>query len=768
MQTMFRNESNYNSNTYVYKGTVKYRIFEAKDSNYRVLSVKTIDKKTITVTGNIGDISSGVLYAFTGNWEKSKYGLQFRCLDASVAYDDIKSKEQIIAYLSSRLFEGIGEVMARKIYDKFGSDSVHIIETEPEKLIEIKGITKKKVEKIKESFKKNMQYRELTILLRKEGVTDNMIDRIYEKYATNSMYVVKEEPYRIAYDVDGFGFKRADKIALAIDEKKYTSSQRLQAGIYYALSQICSATGSLYVKFTQLADESKKLLDTNYSLGYITDKMIDECISDLCRDKKIILRDGGFYPAKLYYNERESTKALVRLLKARPFHEFTREQVKQEINLVETEIGITYETEQVKAIINSLVNNVSVITGGPGTGKSTIINCILKIYKRLTKVHNNEIGQCAFAGVAVNRITEVTGMEAKTIHRTLMIDGRTHKFKYNRENKLPYKLLIVDEMSMVDLNIFTSLITAVKEGCKVIFIGDVDQLPSIGPGNVLKDMITSEKIPTVMLKTIFRQSKNSNIINNAHIINNNNGTIKAGDDFQMIPVSDDLGEKEVFDIIVKTYEKCMEDYNDVIVLCPCRTRARVVSSESLNDELSKSANPDNQDKVIFKKGDTVFHNKDKIIHIKNNYDKDVFNGERGYIDRYYKDEEGTTAYVKFDDKNVTYDSPLELELSYAMSIHKSQGTESQCVIIPIIKQNIFLLNRNLIYTAVTRAKAKVVIICHKQAFVLGCQKTNQNCRLTNMENDIRIFYNTGDLKDYAEFSEKELNDVINGKMGEVY
>ena len=212
----------------------------------------------------------------------------------------------------------------------------------------------------------------------------------------------------------------------------------------------------------------------------------------------------------------------------------------------------------------------------------------------------------------------------------------------------------------------------------------------------------------------------------------------------------------------------MEDYNDVIVLCPCRTRARVVSSESLNDELSKSANPDNQDKVIFKKGDTVFHNKDKIIHIKNNYDKDVFNGERGYIDRYYKDEEGTTAYVKFDDKNVTYDSPLELELSYAMSIHKSQGTESQCVIIPIIKQNIFLLNRNLIYTAVTRAKAKVVIICHKQAFVLGCQKTNQNCRLTNMENDIRIFYNTGDLKDYAEFSEKELNDIINGKMEEVY
>lgn len=768
-QTLFK-DNRYGSrkNTYIYKGTVKHRIYEDSNSGYRVLSVKTLDKKTITVTGNIGDVSSGVLYAFTGSWEKNKYGLQLKCYDVSVAYDDIKSKEQVISYLSSRLFDGIGEVMARKIYDKFGSESVHIIETEPERLTEIKGITQKKVEKLKKSFERNKQYRELTILLRKEGVTDNMIDRIYEKYGTNSLYVVKEEPYCIAYDVDGFGFKRADKIALAIDEKKYISTQRIQAGIYYTLNELCSRTGSVYAKFTSLSGGAKEILDTDYSKGYITNKMIDDCIADLCRDKKIILRDGGFYPARLYYNEREATKALVNLIKARPFHEFTSEQIKKEINLVETELCIKYEKEQVKAIINSLTSNVSIITGGPGTGKSTIINCILKIYKKLSKVKDEDIGQCAFAGVAVNRIMEVTGMEAKTIHRTLKVDGKTHRFQYNKDNRLPYKLLIIDEMSMVDLNIFSSLITAVKEGCKVIFIGDVDQLPSIGPGNVLRDMITSEKIPTVMLKTIFRQSKNSNIINNSHIINKNSGHIQTGDDFKMIPVDEEKGEREVFDIIVKVYEECMKEFDDVIVLTPCRTRSRVVSSESLNDVLSKSANPDNQEQTIFKKGDTIFHNKDKVIQIKNNYDKDVFNGERGYINRYYKDDDGTTAYVKFDEHEVSYDSPLELELSYAMSIHKSQGTESQCVIIPIINQNIFLLYRNLIYTAVTRAKSRVVIIYHKKAFVLGCKRTNQNHRLTNMENDIRVFYNTGSLKDYAEFSEKELKEVLNGKMEEVY
>ena len=732
--------------------------FESDQGYFKIAIIKTTDNGYVTILGYL-DLETDILYDFYGKWENSKYGEQFRVSTYSPYKDFIKTQENIISYISSRLFDGIGPVRAQLIYDRFGEDTIHVVEEEPEKLKVIKGITDRTVKLITESFQRNVRFRALTILLAKEGISENMIDKIYSKYGPDSINVVKNTPYKMAYEIDGIGFKKADRIALAADTTKYHSIQRIQAGIYFALKTDCDTSGNLYVNFARLEEISKKLLDTRKD-DHITRRELDMSLVTLCKDKKIILRNDQFYLAKYYYEERLSVTSLVELLNSSNEYNMKENEITAELSRIEKMNGITYSEKQKDAIINSLSNSVSIITGGPGTGKSTIINAIIQIFMSRNK--NASVKPCAPTGKAAKRMKDITQMNTYTIHRMLKVVGNSGKFFYNKDNPLEEDMIIVDEFSMVDISLFKSLITAIPCGkCKVIFVGDIDQLPSVGPGNVLRDMIESEYIPTVRLNEIFRQKKTSSIIVNAHVVNEGKGKFQMGDDFGFIRIGDDDSETDIYNMIIDTYKKCIEKYKEVQVLTPFRSRKYKISTESLNDQLSAIANSKNQDKVVFKKGESRFHVGDKVMQIRNNYNKKVFNGEIGTIIGYEKESKKIIGKVDFgDDRIVEYVSAEELDLAYATTIHKSQGSEYQCVIMPIIHQNIYFLNKSIVYTGMTRAKQNCIVLSDPSTWKVSCLKINNKQRKTNMSEDIRIMKNKGVLYDYAQFDRKNLDRFI--------
>lgn len=752
-------------------GEMKTKIFESSDTSFKIITISTKDKNRITCKGNMAEIDTGIQYVFVGKWTKdNKYGFQFLVHDYYPNRDfDRNDKVDVVSYLSSRLFDGIGKVKAQKIYDKFGVDAIEVVERTPEKLVCISGITERTVNTIKESFARNVQFRNLTMLLRTKGVSDTMIDKIYKEYGQNSLNVINETPYRLAYEIDGFGFKRADMVALSYDEKLFYSEQRIQAGIYFALKTSCERTGNLYLDLQTLVDGTQELLSNSQYSGYISKKEIEDALTHLCQDKKVILRDSQFYLSKYYYNERESVLALYKLISSNNKYNFTIEEIKKELEKVENENPFEYAPSQRKAIINSLSNSISIITGGPGTGKSTIINAIIKIFSKLAGP-TAIIAPAAPTGRAAKRIKEVTGCESYTIHRMLAYEGFGGKFMYNKNNPLPYDLIVIDESSMIDISLFRHLITAISpEKTKVIFVGDINQLPSVGPGNVLRDLITSEMIKTTKLVDIFRQSNTSKIVINSDYINKGERKMERGDDFKLIKVSPDADEQSILQKMLDEYKEATNEFDDIQILTPYRTRKHIVSSETLNDKLSPLVNKNYQNEIAFKKGETIFHKNDKVMQMKNNYNKNVFNGEIGTITRIFKEDGKKYAVVTFEDgKKVEYSNVDELELAYSSTIHKSQGSEYQCVIIPVINSNIFFLDKSLLYTAVTRAKKKCILIFQQKALGICIGKEQSIKRKTNMAIDIRKCVNrNGELHDYAHFNQSDLHDLVHDNVPDI-
>ncbi len=713
------------------EGFVDNIIFRNEDNGYTVFEI-TYNNEDITCVGVFNYISAGEFITAQGDFVKhSVYYMQFSIKSYEFkAPEDAKSVKR---YLSSGAIKGIGEKLAESIVKEFGDDTFRIMEEEPERLAEIKGISQKKAMDIAAQLLEKRDMRKAMIFLQNFGISMKLANKIYARYGPEIYTIIKENPYKLADDIEGVGFKTADEIA-ARTGIRVDSDFRIKSGIFYVLMQAVSQ-GHIYLPMQELTEEVKRLL-----LIDIAD--FDKYIMDLAVDRKIVVKEISgqqcVYASIHYYTEASVARLLTDL-----DVKYNNEEnaVADRIARIENKLGIELDDIQKKAVNMAAQNGLVVITGGPGTGKTTTINTIIKYFE----MEGFDIRLAAPTGRAAKRITETCNYEAQTIHRLLEICGglnnETQKasagmhFDRNEENPLETDVIIVDEMSMVDINIMNSLLKAIPVGTRLILVGDVDQLPSVGAGNVLKDIISSGCFPVVKLEKIFRQAAESEIITNAHKINEGQKVVlnKYSKDFLFV-------HRDNADAIISAMCTLIKsklpnyvgaDINEIQILTPSRKSA--VGVERLNKIMQEYLNPPERSKQEKEVGDTIYRVGDKVMQIKNNYQLEwekrgrygipsehgngVFNGDTGVIeDINYFTEQLT---VKFDDEryvNYEFVQLDELELAYAITVHKSQGSEYPAVIIPMFAGPKMLMNRNILYTAVTRAKKCVCMVGVEEYF----------------------------------------------------
>ena len=701
-------------------GFVEKVVYRNNENGYTVVNI-SVEGDDVVCTGYFSDITEGDQIIAEGSFvEHKQYGIQF-----TVASYEIKEPETSVAmekYLGSGIIKGVGPALSAKIVKKFGDETFNIIEREPERLAEIKGITEKKAIEIGSQFEEKKEFRNAMIFLNQYGVSNALAMKIYKEYGIKVMKIVRENPYRLADDIAGVGFKTADEIALRMGFSP-ESSMRMKAGISFALSMAAS-NGHTYLLYEDLYEESKRLLG-------ISEAEFESDIYELTIERKIVLKEvkgeRRVYNNNLYYMELTVARKLLDLnAKSENNYKVMEAKVKE----VEAKTGIKLGDLQRKAVYEAVESGLVIITGGPGTGKTTTINAIIKLFE----MQNMEILLAAPTGRAAKRMTETTGMEAQTIHRLLELNGNPEeggsmRFERNELNPLEADVIIIDEMSMVDIYLMYSLLKAVTVGTRLILVGDVNQLPSVGPGKVLKDIISSEKFNVVRLSEIFRQAAESDIITNAHKINAGQSIRldNKSKDFFMLSMSSSIQiQRALVSLIAEKLPPYVNATKyDIQVLTP--SRKGELGVENLNKILQQYINPPASGKREKQWGEVVFRENDKVMQIKNDYQMEwkivtkkgltikegsgVFNGDCGII-REINEFAGTVT-VEFDEgKLVEYTGATleELELAYAITIHKSQGSEYPAVIIPLLNAPKPLLNRNLLYTAVTRARKCVTIV----------------------------------------------------------
>lgn len=701
-------------------GFVEKVVYRNAENGYTVVNI-SVEGDDVVCTGYFSDITEGDQIIAEGSFvEHKQYGIQF-----TVASYEIKEPETSVAmekYLGSGIIKGVGPALSAKIVKKFGDETFNIIEREPERLAEIKGITEKKAIEIGSQFEEKKEFRNAMIFLNQYGVSNALAMKIYKEYGIKVMKIVRENPYRLADDIAGVGFKTADEIALRMGFSP-ESSMRMKAGISFALSMAAS-NGHTYLLYEDLYEESKRLLG-------ISEAEFENDIYELTIERKIVLKElkgeRRVYNNNLYYMELTVARKLLDLnAKSENNYKVMEAKVKE----VEAKTGIKLGDLQRKAVYEAVESGLVIITGGPGTGKTTTINAIIKLFE----MQNMEILLAAPTGRAAKRMTETTGMEAQTIHRLLELNGNPEeggsmRFERNELNPLEADVIIIDEMSMVDIYLMYSLLKAVTVGTRLILVGDVNQLPSVGPGKVLKDIIGSEKFNVVRLSEIFRQAAESDIITNAHKINAGQSIRldNKSKDFFMLSMSSSLQiQRALVSLIAEKLPPYVDATKyDIQVLTP--SRKGELGVENLNKILQQYINPPAPGKREKQWGEVIFRENDKVMQIKNDYQMEwkivtkkgltikegsgVFNGDCGII-REINEFAGTVT-VEFDEgKLVEYTGATleELELAYAITIHKSQGSEYPAVIIPLLNAPKPLLNRNLLYTAVTRARKCVTIV----------------------------------------------------------
>lgn len=701
-------------------GFVEKVVYRNTENGYTVVNI-SVEGDDVVCTGYFSDITEGVQIIAEGSFvEHKQYGIQF-----TVTSYEIKEPETSVAmekYLGSGIIKGVGPALSAKIVKKFGDETFNIIEREPERLAEIKGITEKKAIEIGSQFEEKKEFRNAMIFLNQYGVSNALAMKIYKEYGIKVMKIVRENPYRLADDIAGVGFKTADEIALRMGFSP-ESSMRMKAGISFALSMAAS-NGHTYLLYEDLYEESKRLLG-------ISEAEFENDIYELTIERKIVLKEvkgeRRVYNNNLYYMELTVARKLLDLnAKSENNYKVMEAKVKE----VEAKTGIKLGDLQRKAVYEAVESGLVIITGGPGTGKTTTINAIIKLFE----MQNMEILLAAPTGRAAKRMTETTGMEAQTIHRLLELNGNPEeggsmRFERNELNPLEADVIIIDEMSMVDIYLMYSLLKAVTVGTRLILVGDVNQLPSVGPGKVLKDIISSEKFNVVRLSEIFRQAAESDIITNAHKINAGQSIRldNKSKDFFMLSMSSSIQiQRALVSLIAEKLPPYVDATKyDIQVLTP--SRKGELGVENLNKILQLYINPPSTDKRERQWGEVIFRENDKVMQIKNDYQIEwkivtkkgltikegsgVFNGDCGII-REINEFAGTVT-VEFDEgKLVEYTGATleELELAYAITIHKSQGSEYPAVIIPLLNAPRPLLNRNLLYTAVTRARKCVTIV----------------------------------------------------------
>ena len=721
-------------------GYVEHIIYRNADNGYTVLNLVSGEDE-ITCVGIFSAIAEGENIEAQGEYtEHPTYGQQFKV--TSFEEKAPEDEEAIERYLGSGAIKGIGLAMAARIVRRFKGDTFRIIEEEPERLAEIKGISNRKAMEIASQVNEKRDLRQAMIFLQQYGITMNLAVKVYQAYGQDVYGIIRENPYRLADDIDGVGFRTADEIAARVGIRM-DSDFRVRSGILYTLLQ-ASGEGHTYLPETELTPRASKLLN-------VTAEQVEKQYMDLAIERKIILKQmedqTQIYAASFYYMEANTATMLKRLNVS---YDVSDAEIEQRIRGIEKKSGMTLDEHQVTAVKEAVRNGLLVITGGPGTGKTTTINTIIRYFE----LEGLEIFLAAPTGRAAKRMSETTGFEARTVHRMLELNGGAEGsggFERDESNPLEADVIIVDEMSMVDISLMYSLLKAISVGTRLILVGDVNQLPSVGPGSVLRDIIQSHACNVVMLTKIFRQASTSDIIVNAHKINHGEEVIldnKSMDFFFLKRYDADVIIKVVLQLIKQKLPKFVDATPyDIQVLTPMRKG--LLGVERLNGILQRYMNPPANDKVEKEYGSTVFREGDKVMQTKNNYqlaweirtkfgltvDKGlgIFNGDMGIIRQI--NDFAEQMIIEFDEgRMVEYPYKLldELELAYAITIHKSQGSEYPAVVIPLLGGPMMLMNRNLLYTAVTRARKCVTLVGNEVTFQQMIRNTSQQKRYSGL------------------------------------
>ncbi len=736
-------------------GYVDHIIFRNDDNGYTVMVVKTAnEEEELTCVGTFPEITQGITIEATGQFSQHHiYGKQFAIQSyVEKMPEDTQAMER---YLGSGAIKGVGAALAARIVRHFGEDTIQIVEEEPERLAEVKGISEKKAREIASQVTEKADMRKAMMFLQKYGISLNLGAKIYQKYGQSVYSVLQENPYRLADDISGVGFKIADAIAARIGIHA-DSDYRIRSGILYTLVQ-ASGDGHIYLPKEELFVRASLLLqvDTSY---------MEKHLMDMAIDRKLVLKekDGEIlvYPSQYYKLELNTARMLMELNIRYPQEGALLER---RITQIEQETGTVLEEMQKKAVKEAAENGLFILTGGPGTGKTTTINAIIRFFEG----EGANICLAAPTGRAAKRMTETTGYEAQTIHRLLELNGIPDEsnrenhgvhFDRNADNPLDTDVIIIDEMSMVDVFLMHSLLQAVLAGTRLILVGDENQLPSVGPGNVLRDIIRSGAFPVVELKKIFRQASHSDIVINAHKIHNGEQIAlnnKSRDFFFLKRYDADA----VIGVVIALIQEKLPKYVDarpfeIQVLTPMRKG--LLGVERLNQILQRYLNPSASDKKEKKIGDHLFRTGDKVMQVKNNYQMEwevrgkygipvekgvgVFNGDTGILKEI--NEFAEIATVEFEDgrfAEYSFKQLEELELAYAITIHKSQGSEYPAVILPLLSGPKMLMNRNLLYTGVTRARKCVTVVGSEETFGEMIRNEKQQKRYSSLDERIQEF-----------------------------
>jgi exodeoxyribonuclease V alpha subunit len=720
-------------------GSIERIIFRNEESGFvvarfRIQDVggqRTYDDVT-TVVGNIGSVAEGEFLHLTGAWQTHPiHGRNFR----------IERFEQqmptttagIERYLASGIIKGIGPVTARRIVECFGERTLEVIESEPEKLKSVAGINSKRVELIVKGWQKQQQVRNLMMFLQAHNLPLGLAMRIHRQYGENAVAVIQSDPYQLAHDVYGIGFKTADAIAISLGMPRHSLS-RFIAGLKYVLSEATN-DGHVYLPRQELLERGTLLLEAQI-------EELEPALLELVRRKDAIIDGDDVYLAPFFIAERNTAlrlKALRETPSALTLGRNTVDPAKAIVAAMRS-LGVTLAGKQIEAAETALREKVSIITGGPGTGKTMSLHILIHALER-TGVN---YCLCAPTGRAAKRMTQATGRSASTIHRLLGYQPATNEFTYNSENQLPYDFVIVDEVSMLDALLFYNLLKAIPPEAHLLLVGDADQLPAVGPGNVLRDLLAAETIPTVTLTELFRQAQNSQIVVAAHQINR--GEVPeppVGDtDLYLVRINNPDRASTIVKELVSTripQHFGLDPIHDIQVISPMYQGPAGVAT--LNEELQLLLNPPGRGKSELKRAGRLFREGDKVMQIRNDYEKEVFNGDVGIVTAIDPNE--NMLAVNFDDGRDSYEIVYEsseideLVLAYALSVHKAQGSEFPAVVMPLLTRHFMLLQRNLLYTALTRARQLCVLVYQPRALTIAVQTVTLDRRYTRLAERLR-------------------------------
>ena len=721
-------------------GYVEHIIYRNADNGYTVLNLVSGEEE-ITCVGIFSAIAEGENIEASGDYtDHPTYGKQFKV--ESFEEKAPEDEEAIERYLGSGAIRGIGLALAARIVRRFKADTFRIIEEEPERLAEVKGISERKAMEIADQVNEKRDLRQAMIFLQQYGITMNLAVKVYQQYGQEVYGIIRENPYRLADDIEGVGFRTADEIAVRVGIRM-DSDFRIRSGILYVLLQ-ASTEGHTYLPEEELTRRTGQLLE-------VGEEQIEKQYMDLAIERKIIMKQGEnqtqIYAASFYYMEANTATMLKQLNVS---YDVPDLEIEERVRRIEKQTGMELDEHQMTAVKEAVRNGLLIITGGPGTGKTTTINTIIKYFE----MEGLDIFLAAPTGRAAKRMSETTGFEARTIHRMLELNGGVDGaagFERNEQNPLETDVVIIDEMSMVDISLMHALLKAVAVGTRLILVGDVNQLPSVGPGSVLRDIIRSHECNVVMLTKIFRQASTSDIIVNAHKINQGEEVTldnKSMDFFFLKRYDADVIISVVLQLIKQKLPKFVDATPyDIQVLTPMRKG--LLGVERLNGILQRYLNPPSPQKREKEHGDILFREGDKIMQTRNNYQLEweirtkyglsvdkgtgVFNGDMGIVREI--NDFAETMTVEFDEgRMVEYPYKLldELELAYAITIHKSQGSEYPAVVIPLLSGPSMLMNRNLLYTAVTRARKCVTLVGNEVTFAQMVQNTSQQKRYSGL------------------------------------